>query len=88
MSDPWSHVDSFGRAKFQKVLTSVYKSSYRMSKAVTPSRSAFESDSASSTSSPRKANRKIAFGPEVTPGDNCTGKGVRFSSPKPNSYKD
>ena len=23
-SDPWSHVDSFGRAKFQKVLTSVY----------------------------------------------------------------
>ena len=38
-----------------------------MSTAAAPSRSASESDSASSTSSPRKANRKVAFGPEVTP---------------------
>ena len=83
-SDPWSHVDSLGRAKFQKVLSSVY----RVSKAATSSRSASESDSASSTPSPRKANRKVAFGPEVTPGGSCAGEGVRFSSPKPNSSKD
>ena len=73
-SDPWSHVDFFGRAKFQKVLTSVYKSSYRVSKAAISSRSASESDSNSSTSSSRKANRKVAFGPEVTPGGSCAGK--------------
>ena len=55
--------------------------------AATSTRSASESDSTSSTSPP-KASRKVAFGPEVTPGGICAGNGVRFSSPKPNSSKD
>ena len=40
-SDPWSHVDSFERAKFQKVLASMYKASYRGPKPTAFSRSTF-----------------------------------------------
>ena len=87
-SDPWSHVDSFGYTKFQKILTSVYMSSYGVSKGTTSSRSASESDSTSSTPSPRKSKRKVVFGPDVTSGGSNAGKGVRLSSPKPNSSKD
>ena len=63
-SDPWSHVDSFEREKFQKVLTSVYKASYRGPKPTASSRSASESESTSSTHSPSKAEagRKVVFG--------------------------
>ena len=87
-SDPWSHVDSFGRAKFQKVLASVYKASYRGPKPTASSRSASESESTSSTHFPSKTGRKVVIRAESTPGVSNTVKGVRFSPSKPSTSKD
>ena len=87
-SDPWSHLDSFGRSKFQKILTSVYKTSYRVPKAVTSSSSASESESSSSTHSPDKGGRKTIFNNEPTSEVSKSRRKLGPSSTKQCSSKD
>ena len=80
--DPWVYVDTFGRTEFYKPLHDTYKSTVRVPKSASSSRSGSRSSSPSNSGrrkpSPGKGKKKVAFGPTMTAKED---KSIRETTP-------